>query len=72
MEWQGQLILLLIAVLGITANAGIGLLFMVIRRLTRNQERLWTRVDKHVEDPELHPDIDRLRRLEQLANGRQT
>jgi len=48
------------------------LALFILRGIKRGQERLWERIDRHVDDPELHPDIDRLRRLERIANGRAT
>lgn len=73
MEWQGQLIQLLTAALVLIANAGIGLLYMMMRSIKHSQERQWDALDAHRLNRELHPDVaGRVERLERLANGRQT
>lgn len=65
-----QAIMVVIGILTLLSNVIGGMALYILRGIRRNQERLWERVDKHIDDPELHPDLDRLRRLERLANGR--
>jgi len=67
-----QVILAVVGILSLLSNVIGGMALFILRGIKRGQERLWERIDRHVDDPELHPDIDRLRRLERIANGRAT
>ena len=67
-----QVIMGVVGILSLLSNVIGSLALFILRGIKRGQERLWERIDRHVDDPELHPDIDRLRRLERIANGRAT
>ena len=67
-----QMIMGMVGILSLLSNVIGSLALFILRGIKRGQERLWERIDRHVDDPELHPDIDRLRRLERIANGRAT
>ena len=72
-----QVIMAVIGILTLLSNVIGGMVLFILRGIRRNQERLWERVDQHVEDDNAHS-LGRVvtvvernaARLDRLLNGR--
>jgi len=72
-----QMIMAVVGILSLLSNVIGGMALYILRGIRRSQERLWERVDQHVEDDNAHS-LGRVvtvvernaARLDRLLNGR--